>query len=420
MDRVIRLKVDATGTMVNTIRDQQTGRGLSLVCPFPALEVNIPVHFSNAEMGEAAGVIHRIGVEDDPETGLPKLRLSIRSDDTRISVVSDVPAQLSAATAAATANTDPVMQRRHTRSFEGALLDLSDNSTMDCTDGDFVCEQRDDYSMDAHTDSPIVAHSDPNWTGSGSFPAPSTIIDPLKTRRRQRAIGVAAWMMVLGIAVGGLVVLGKAGIVNVDGLRGVWSAGETPVSSDAKTDTGNDMLARLSRPEGAIRIQEAETEAAGSANPTALQPASLSMDESATVADDASDDADREPVDAESATADPDDAEEAHEDISVTLPTRWPVEYASAYRLRDPNGVVVDVPGGLVRREGWLELGDKYPMIRSIKAVQREGGARFVVYVNGDLPRFMTNPHSGGVELRLIRENTDFPGRTERVAMLSH
>ena len=83
------------------------------------------------------------------------------------------------------------------------------------------------------------------------------------------------------------------------------------------------------------------------------------------------------------------------------LPTRWPVEYASGYRIRDPNGVVIDVPGGLVKKEGFLEAAKDHAMIRSIKSIQRETGARFIVYVRGELPRFMTSPKGTGVALRL-------------------
>ena len=104
-------------------------------------------------------------------------------------------------------------------------------------------------------------------------------------------------------------------------------------------------------------------------------------------------------------------------DVTVVLPTRWHAQYANAYRLRNPNGVVVDVPGGLVRKEGWIDVGRDHPMIRSVKAVQRETGARFVIFVNGDLPRFMTAPKTGGVSLRLYKED-DPSAATERVALL--
>ena len=83
--------------------------------------------------------------------------------------------------------------------------------------------------------------------------------------------------------------------------------------------------------------------------------------------------------------------------------------------MRDPNGVVVDVPGGLVKREGWLAEAKAHEMIRSIKSIQRESGARFVVFVNGELPRFMTSPKSKGVSLRLYYDS-DAEKKTGTVA----
>jgi len=105
-------------------------------------------------------------------------------------------------------------------------------------------------------------------------------------------------------------------------------------------------------------------------------------------------------------------------EVSLMLPTRWPAEYANAYRLRDPNGVVIDVPGGLVKREGWLNIAAGHPMVKSVKAVQRETGARFVIFVNGDLPRFMTAPRAAGISVKLYREDAEAPAATEQVAVL--
>jgi hypothetical protein len=68
---------------------------------------------------------------------------------------------------------------------------------------------------------------------------------------------------------------------------------------------------------------------------------------------------------------------------------------------------VVDVPGGLVKREGWLEEGKENPMVRSIKSIQRESGARFIVYVNSELPRFITTPTKTGISLRLYFSSED-------------
>jgi hypothetical protein len=105
------------------------------------------------------------------------------------------------------------------------------------------------------------------------------------------------------------------------------------------------------------------------------------------------------------------------EEDTIVLPTRWPAEYANAYRLRNPNGVVVDVPGALVAREGWLDIGE-HAMVRSVKAMQRETGARFVVYVNGELPRFMTAPKTTGIALKLVRDTASPSTQTQQVAAL--
>jgi hypothetical protein len=103
----------------------------------------------------------------------------------------------------------------------------------------------------------------------------------------------------------------------------------------------------------------------------------------------------------ESAEASPDTTTPI--EANILLPTRWPVEYATAYRVRDPAGVVVDVPGGLVKREGALNYRNQTPLVRSAKAIQRETGARFIIFVHGDeLPRFITTPQSNGVSLRLF------------------
>ena len=64
--KVMRLKVMGSSSIVNTIKDQQTARGLTLVCPFPTLEVDIPIEFGDKSDPEMqSGTIHRIGVEDD-------------------------------------------------------------------------------------------------------------------------------------------------------------------------------------------------------------------------------------------------------------------------------------------------------------------------------------------------------------------
>ena len=51
---------------------------------------------------------------------------------------------------------------------------------------------------------------------------------------------------------------------------------------------------------------------------------------------------------ATAAIGDPSEPDENETDL--LLPTLGPVEKATGYRVRKPNGVVVDIPGGIVER----------------------------------------------------------------------
>ncbi len=78
---IVKLTVAGMELPVNTIQHQNEDGRISLLCPFPALEVDIPVHFTGKDgKGVQNGTIQRIKVEEDRETGLPRLKLSI---DTR-------------------------------------------------------------------------------------------------------------------------------------------------------------------------------------------------------------------------------------------------------------------------------------------------------------------------------------------------
>ncbi len=57
-------------------------------------------------------------------------------------------------------------------------------------------------------------------------------------------------------------------------------------------------------------------------------------------------------------------------------------------------------------------------MIRSAKAIQRETGARFIIFVHGDeLPRFITTPQSNGVSLRMYYSK-DEAAASDQIATL--
>ena len=432
---VIRLKVEGAGSAVNTLRDQQTARGLSLVCPFPALEVDIPVTFGSGEETRR-GSIHRIGVEDDPKSGLPRLRLSVRAlpgtAETRATVVSPPGESLLGEASRAT----PLPEEVNRAETDLSVL-VATGDTENLLD-ELLGGQRGRPSVPSSTSysglDPDAGKKDPAWAALGEIPMPGDLSRRAVTRRRKRLAGVAAWAMVAGMIAGGAVVLDRAGVISFEGI------GQTALGILERTGRA---AAFAEEEPVAAGAEEAGLPAAGAASPVAggaeYQSVAGLVWEGGAVAEEMIDEVAKEEV----ASRKPEEAPVAEElaavaaagpgddgapsgeeatgegagEVTMMLPTRWPAEYSTAYRLRDPNGIVVDVPGGLVRREGWLDVAAGHSMIRSVRAVQRESGARFVIYVNGDLPRFATAPMAAGVQLRLYRENDHEPVVTEQVAM---
>lgn len=411
---LIRLRVDGSTAAVNTLRDQHTARGMSLVCPFPALEVEIPVRFGKADEAMTVGTIHRIGVEDDPESGLPRLRLSVRVRETRSTVVASPSRSLldeaSRTTHAPDANAQTDLDILSGTEFEDIRLDdIVGEESLEL--GEVRAEAGEELTVPSPP--PLPAAAEPAWVGCGEIALPAHLGERERTRRRRRLGTFAAWAFIFGIAAGGVYVLGRAEVVDFGSLRDAIAGFDLSSAPDsarlepiAFIDTAATRAVSAVASESAGAATGWETHADAEVDLETETPAPLPATEPAV--------AEAEPVEAAS------DAAKAltEEEDTITLPTRWPAEYASAYRLRNPNGVVVDVPGALVAREGYIEVGDEHPMVRSVKAMQRETGARFVVYVNGELPRFMTAPKTNGIALKLIRDAVAAAGPAEAVAAL--
>ncbi|MCP4606845.1 MAG: hypothetical protein GY847_41115 [Proteobacteria bacterium] len=428
---VIRLKVDGASTAVNTLRDQQTTRGVSLICPFPALEVDVPVNFGkNGEEGVQHGSIHRIGVEDDPETGLPRLRLSIRT-------CKEIPAPL---VIESSQNKDS-LDEQETEDLDDAReypLDMiqviKENDekaaravqTDDIVESEF-CPADDILSHNV----PISGTDDPAWVDCGDVPLPDEFMERSRTRRRYKYAVRSAWLGMLVVVVVGGYMLERAGFIDTKMVRSyiagfsmdsVFAQATTYQSNEAveakpiKEDLLEDWapakaesIALVSDKVEEAKPVEVESINQPSVNIVASAPVHKIEEQPALVL----------PVDkdvAETEASSP--VLEKSNEVLLVLPTRYPVEYATGYRIRNPNGVVIDVPGGLVRNEGWIESLVEHPMIRSVKAIQRETGARFVVHVHGDhLPRFMTSPKTGGVGLRLYGLNDEIVAEQAKVAL---
>jgi hypothetical protein len=406
---LVRLKVDGASSIVNTIRDQQTARGLSLVCPFPALEAAIPVSFSDgAAVKMRRGTIHRIGVEDDPETGLPRLRLSVRAHETRSTVVAPPTEELlEEASRAATAED----------SDADTDLDLSTPPF------DVYIESDDDVETSRAEDDEVPElGADPAWVGCDELPLPEEFLEKMRTRRRRKLTGIAAWGTVVVVLAAGAYTLTTSDAVNVAQLRDYISGIVGDSGSEPSDPIAESALSTV-RGEGADSAETAgPTEAAAAGELPVSELDELPAQPEVSIPPSGEPIASPAMVAVAEVGPGPEvmgeEVANTPDDITIMLPTRWRAEYANSYRLRDPNGVVVDVPGGLVRREGWLEAGGGHPMIRSVKAVQRETGARFIVFVHGELPRFLTAAKPGGIALRLFRESGDGAEAAEQVAML--
>ena len=368
--------------------------------------------------------IHRIGVEDDPESGLPRLRLSVRANDSgATAVVSPPPLPIAnALTDLNLVSEDIEVQEDEEKTEDDQPLDLK-----------FIGGAR--FMGDLKMIEPIDTdgYEDPAWVGCSELPLPGSIGNMAKTRRRRKLTGFAAWVAVLGIAVAGGYVLERAGVIDLDAVRDhIAGFDMTPaiIRESAPLIDDLSLADEIDLEEPREGMQEVRDEIGDREDPEIL--AEIGMSQTPDFDQERMTRAEPDPAVETVASVDviPVGSEPLKElmtveasmassdEISFILPTRWPAEYANAYRLRDPNGVVVDIPGGLVKKEGWLEIGKEHPMIKSVKAVQREIGARYVIFINGELPRFMTAPKTGGIMLKLTRDNSEGSGATEQIAAL--
>lgn len=103
----------------------------------------------------------------------------------------------------------------------------------------------------------------------------------------------------------------------------------------------------------------------------------------------------------ESSAPDP-SVEERPDNLRVVLPTRWPVTEASSYRLHDPTGIVVDIPGGVAaERARWIDT--EHERVRSVRVLERENGVRFIIYLNDEfVPRYRVGYNRAGVTVDIL------------------
>jgi hypothetical protein len=395
--KVVKLRIDGADSTVNTIENSTKGERVSLVCPFPALEVDIPVSLGE----DRQGTLQRIAVEEDKETGLPRLKLSISTEKGSSEIA--LPSQ---------------KEEFQAQEFE----------EVDGNDG-----LSDEFYDDAYSglDSSLTFQdSEPAWIDCSNLPSPDEFSEHMRSRNRFKIAKRAAWLTVLAVLVCGGYVAERVGLIDVNTVRSQIAGfsiddmvlgeqedlaakqDEVKVATHITTENSIpapvanvapieavapiEVVAPVEDPEPAADKPTDIVEAKDATNPI-IVTTSLEQEDNGI---DAVDEAPTPLPEQEDVQEDP--KATTPQEANILLPTRWPVEYATAYRVRDPAGIVVDVPGGLVKREGHLNYRNQTPIVRSAKAIQRETGARFIVFVHGDeLPRFVTTPAANGVTLRI-------------------
>jgi len=88
--------------------------------------------------------------------------------------------------------------------------------------------------------------------------------------------------------------------------------------------------------------------------------------------------------------------------LRVVLPTQWPVNSATSYRLHDPTGIVVDVPGAMAsERARWIDT--SHTRVRSVRVLERDDGVRFIIYLNDEVvPRYRVGYSRTGVMVDIL------------------
>lgn len=179
--KVVKLKIAGAEATVNTIENASHGDRISLVCPFPALEVDIPVSLGE----DRHGTLQRIAVEEDKETGLPRLKLSISSEPRPAEAeISDGPTEFSAVE-----DDDIISSELCDNPYEGL------DSALDFQD------------------------SEPAWIDCSNLPSPDEFSDHMRSRNRFKVAKRAAWLTVLAVLVCGGYVAERVGLVDVNTVR---------------------------------------------------------------------------------------------------------------------------------------------------------------------------------------------------------
>jgi hypothetical protein len=174
----------------------------------------------------------------------------------------------------------------------------------------------------------------------------------------------------------------------------VGAAADMEESSDTSSDDGDE-----------IAVAPSERDSEASATEGELDDAVAAALEDAPAAADVPEGLEPEQIaeaSVEVASASDPRVESDMDRLRVVLPTRWPVREARSYRLHDPTGIVIDVPGGMAaERARWIDTA--HERVRSVRVLEREDGVRFIIYLNdGFVPRYRVGYNRAGVTVDIL------------------
>jgi hypothetical protein len=428
---VVRLSLGAGLPTLNVLPVGLEGDTLTLVCPFPVLPIELPVTVTlpwREGVEPVPAMIRRVSVEMMGDTGLPrfKLRLALDHPEGAAEAFGDAadeggegPAEEESPPPVETASEAPgdvveavEPERAPGTVFEPDAFKKVSDADMSWTSGDFfqsrakersgaaLTAEGTDRSVRRWADLPEAeVEIDPPWAAVPDAKAVGEVLDSAARRRRR-------WPVRLAVTVGLLVSVIAVGYV----MREQIAAAASPWIGEELTlaSLGLPQRPALRAPAArAVAVPTASTEAPASAAPAAaaetdlIEPAAADPTEAEPAIGAA-----LEAVGADEAAASPPAPDpsvvEGDDQLRVVLPTRWPVTEARSYRLNNPSGIVVDVPGGAAsERARWIETA--HERIRSVRVLEREDGVRFIIYLNDEVvPRYRVGYTRAGVTVDIL------------------
>lgn len=400
---VVRLSLGDGMPTLNVLPVGLEGDTLTLVCPFPVLPIEVPVTVTLPWQGgvePVTAMIRRVSVEMVGDTGLPRFKLRLALDP---SVLPDEDYDLV---------DDEVVNEREagggpgeagTEGSEPERFDEVDAGGMSWGAGDlFRSRPRTEIEAD-QTDRSARSWSglpssrrdlDPPWTGLPDAKEVGDARGSATRRRRWR------WPVRTAVSLALLVSVFAVGYV----MREEIAAASSPIIGEELTLASLGLAQRAAPAEPAPEPAAAPAPAEPAAPEPAAEPAPAEpvAPEPAEPEIGAALEADGLEEAAAAPPAPDPSVVEAEDQLRVMLPTRFPVTEARSYRLNNPSGIVVDVPGGAAsERARWIETA--HERIRSVRVLEREDGVRFIIYLNDEtVPRYRVGYTRTGVTVDIL------------------